>query len=133
MDFGKLFEYAKMPAMILVGMGLLAKIVAIVSASLGGILGLLFWPLGYLVLVWAGFNAVKKGQVDLVGAAVVAALASIVAGIVSTLVGGIIDTVLGNGGVLLVSLIALPIALVINAVIALVCGAIGSFVAGMMK
>lgn len=101
------------------------------------------WPLisalsllitGFMVvaLAWSGFKAVKEAQMSLVGGAVTGGLTGAISGLINAVVNFVLGTVgigegnfIGIAGIILLSIIA--------AVIGLILGTIGAFVAGMKK
>ncbi|MFH0927382.1 MAG: hypothetical protein V1822_02275, partial [Candidatus Micrarchaeota archaeon] len=95
MEFNKILEAAKLPAAILIGIGILGSLLAIipgVGLAIGGLLGLLsFFVLTPAILAWSGYQYAKKGKKDdYVGGAAVGALT----GVIAAVVGGVISIVL---------------------------------------
>jgi hypothetical protein len=87
-DTKKIVEAAKMPAIILVVLSLISIGIAftmdlVVMSGLSMLIGLIGWA----VLLWAGYNAVKKMKFGLVDAGMVGLVASVISGII----GGILN------------------------------------------
>lgn len=147
MDFAKMFEAAKLPAAILIGIGILGAIISIIPGIgmiIGGMLAVLsFFVLTPIILAWSGYMHAKKDGADLLGGAVVGGMVGVIVAAVNGVV-SIVFTMLGFGAAITggsdamagaaigaISMIAMVIGLFAGIVImfieGLFFGAIGSF------
>jgi len=147
MDFKKIINAAMIPAGILIAISVGSTVIGAIPvlSVLLCCLGLPILIVNAAVLGWAGYEAVKKHGLDLVGGVLTGGLA----GFAGALVGGIISFVFGMigfgadvamggdvgnaalGGAGGVFVIIIGIAT--GTVLGLILGAIGAFVAGMKK
>ncbi|VVB98562.1 Uncharacterised protein [uncultured archaeon] len=142
MDIGKSLNLALIPAAGLIVLGLVQIGIGLIPA-VGGVLSCLTGSVGLVIQIaivgWAGYNAVKSGGLDMMGAALTGAIAAIVGGLVV----GIISIALvmlnigaagaaagiGTGVGIAIILGAIAVGVVINAIIGAVVGAVGGLIA----
>lgn len=147
LDIGKSLKVAMIPIVILIAIGIFSTVVGAIPVlnMLMCVVGIPLTIVGWVVLAWSGFKAVKEAQMDLVGGAVTGALAGFVSGLVNGVVAFVFNMLgmgvgvatggdvggaaigAGFGAVVIVA------GIVGGTVIGLVLGAIGAFVAGMKK
>jgi len=136
---GKKWEAAKMPIIILVIWGIISMLVGFYMPELA-LIGLISW----LIMIWAGYNAVKKFGLGLVDAGVSTAIAAVVAGIINMIImyvliavglsvtfdiaGGMLGAMAGA-----MMVVALIVGIIIGAIIGFILGAIGALIAGGKK
>lgn len=151
MDVKRIINAAILPTIVLVVIGVITAIVTIALTSLLPLLGsiasiiinLASLGLSCLVLGWAGYTAVKKYQLDLLGAA----LTGVVAGVVSSIINAVVSLVLSLLGLVPVAtsgsaelattgafmllgwFLGLIIGVGISVVLGAVLGAIGGYIA----
>lgn len=154
MDFGKSFEVAKMSIAAIVGLNLLAIVLGMLPGigSIGAMLGMVnFFVFNPIALAYAGYLAVKKAKLDMVGGAMAGLVAGVVGGIVNMVV-SLVVVVAGLGAasaavaaqngtmsagevssiVMMAVVVAGITSIVILGIGGLVCGAIGAVVAPMI-
>jgi hypothetical protein len=146
-DIGKSFKVAMIPIVILIAIEVFSKVIGAIPVlnMLMCVAGIPLLLLGWAVLAWAGFKAVKEAQMDLVGGAITGGLA----GLVSSVVGGLLSLVLGMLGMgadvatggdmgnaaigMGLGVVGVIVGVALGTIFGLVLGAIGAFVAGMKK
>lgn len=148
MDLGKMFKLSLVPAGAMILLSLVNTVIGIVPVL--NFLVCLTGPIGFLialaVLGWAGYNAVKAGGLDVVGAAGTGAIAGGLSGLVSGIVqlavlmlgmgpqglldGGVGAGALGAGVGAAIGVAAVILGTMLNLIIGAVLGAIGGFIAG---
>jgi hypothetical protein len=147
MDLKKAMDAAMIPAAILTAIGIVSALIGAIPVlnMLLCILGLPILIVNLAVLGWSGFRAVKEYGMDLVGGAVVGAMA----GLASALIGGIVQfllNMLGLGAAVMGSgdaiggavgvvggIIGLIFGVIFGTIFGAILGAVGAFVAGMKK
>lgn len=148
MDLGKMFKLSLVPAGVMILLSLVSIVISIVPVL--NFLVCLTGPIGFVislaVLGWAGYNAVKVGGLDVVGAAGVGAIAgglsSFASGIVQLIVltfgigalgalgGDVGEGALGAGVGAAIGVIAVILGTILGLIVGAVLGAIGGFIAG---
>ena len=146
-DIGKSLKVAMIPIVILIAIGIFSTIIGMIPVlnMLLCIVGLPLAIIGWVVIAWSGYKAVKEAQMDLVGGAITGGLAALISGVVNGLISFVLN-ILGVGvGVATggdvggaafsagIGAVALVIGIVVGTIIGLILGAIGAFVAGMKK
>jgi hypothetical protein len=152
MDFKKIISAALMPMVVLIVIGIISTILGFALATfipLAGaiaaiILGLVIFAINCIILLWAGYNAARKYQLDVLGSALTGALAYVVAAVINSII-SLVLTLAGvmpaataaynqlgtaaTGAVMIVAwVIGLVIGIVVSIVIGGVLGAIGGFI-----
>lgn len=149
-DINKSLKVAMVPTLVLIAMGVFSSVVGLIPVLnfIVCVLGLPLIIVGWLVLAWAGFKAVKEAKMDLLGGAVTGALAGAISSFINALISFLLDMLgigvaaAAGGGMLGevagsisfgAGVAGLFIAPVVGAIIGLVCGAIGAFAAANLK
>lgn len=138
LDNKKLVEAAKLPAVVLVLMGVInAAVVFTMDWSVYTAISTLTLLISVAVLVWSGYNAVKKLKFDVVNAGMVGLLASVI----SAIVNGILNIFtmpivavkysgyLPAGAVVAgFEVIGLLVAVILGAIVGFILSAIGGYI-----
>ncbi|NYZ77212.1 hypothetical protein H0O02_02760 [Candidatus Micrarchaeota archaeon] len=145
MNIGKAFGLAKLPVLVIIGLGIVASLIGAIPVLnvLICILGLPLFIVNIILYAYIGY-LIAKGGLEIIDSAVIGALTALVSGIIGMVIGFIASIlglgvdlavggdatagVLGVGVGLIASVIGIVIGMVIGAVIAL----IGYLVAGAM-
>lgn len=94
MDFKRIISASIIPIIIFIVLGivgvilgfLLSIFLATLGSLIGGLLGLGVFVVQCLILLWAGYQAAKKYQLDIVGSSATGALTAFVGAIINSIV-----------------------------------------------
>lgn len=151
MDIGKMAKLATVPTAALVAIGIVQAVIGWIP-GIGEYIGCITGPIGLVitlaVLGWAGYNAVKAGKLDLIGAAGTGAIAGAASAVINGII-GIILVIVGLGGTpaagqlaggalaagigIVALIIGVILWIIIGGMMGAVLGAVGGFIAGMKK
>ncbi|HZX20652.1 MAG TPA: hypothetical protein VFF13_06610 [archaeon] len=138
MDFKKIIEAAKIPALLLIGLTSVVAVLGFVGLNLG----IISLPIQFVILGFAGYNAVKAFKFDLINGALTGAVASFFS-MIATIIGNIIFTITGvipweavstqigvsTETVMLFAIIGYILGLLLSPIIGFIFGIIGAFIA----